>query len=77
MTFGGSPFSPEGIRKGLGPDHGAAPNASAQQERAALDEAELRDLERTEYYGEPSVVIEDATPTTRTRKSIIDRLLRR
>jgi len=77
MTFGGNPFAPEGIRKGLGPDHVAAADASAQQDRAALDEAELRDLERTEYYRESSVVIEDATPATRSRKSIIDRLLRR
>jgi hypothetical protein len=77
MTFGGSPFSPEAIRKGLGPDHVAAADVSAQHQRNALDEQELRDLERTEYYGDTPAVIDDATPSTRTRKSIIDRLLRR
>jgi hypothetical protein len=61
----------------LGPDHDAAGDASAQQARRALDDAELRDLERTEYYGDTPAVIDDATPSTRTRKSIIDRLLRR
>ncbi len=77
MTFGGSPFAPEGIRKGLGPDHVAAADASAQQTRDALDEAELRDLERTQYYSEAPAVVEDAPPATMRPKSIIDRLLRR
>ena len=77
MTFGGSPFSPEGIRKGLGPDHVEATDASARQEAATLDEAELRDLERTEYYAETPAVVDDAEHATRTGKSLLDRLLRR
>ena len=44
---------------------------------AALDDAELRDLERAMYYGAMPVVVEDATPATKPRKSILDRLLRR
>jgi len=44
---------------------------------AALDQAELRDFERAEYYGEKPAVIENATPGTRPRKSFLNRLLRR
>jgi hypothetical protein len=54
------------------------PRATDRQHgRAALDEAELRDLERAEHDGETPVVIEDATPSVAPRRSILDRLLRR
>lgn len=78
MTFSGSPFSVEGINKGLGSDQAAAANESSQQQRmAALDEAELRDLERAEYSRATPAVLEDATPAIKPRRSILDRLLRR
>jgi hypothetical protein len=44
---------------------------------AALDEAERRDLERAEYYGEDPAFIETAAPAMGRRRSLIDRLLRR
>jgi hypothetical protein len=78
MTFSGSPFSVEGIHKGLGSDQAEAANDLSQQERmAALDEAELRDLERAEYSGETPAAVLDAAPATKPRRSILDRLLRR
>lgn len=78
MTSFWNPVTGEAIRKALGPDQVAAASGSAeQQQRAALDEAELRDLERAEYYGETPAVNEDATPAARPRRSILDRLLRR
>ena len=78
MTFSGSPFSSEGIRKIIGPDESAAANESSERQRmAALDEAELRDLERAEYYGETPAVVGHATPAPRRFRSILDRLLRR
>jgi len=62
----------------LGPHEAPAANTLSQQKRmAALDQAELRDFERAEYYGEKPAVIENATPGTRPRKSFLDRLLRR
>ena len=65
-------ISGEAIRKALTPEQAAAANRQdASVERAALDEAELQDLERAEYY-------EDAPPATaEPRRSILDRLLRR
>ena len=78
MTFSGSPFSVEGIHKGLGTEQAAAANESGQQQRmAALDEAELRDLERAEYDAATPAVVDDAVPATKPRRSILDRLLRR
>ena len=76
MTFP-PPFSSEGIRKVLGPDEEPSANESSRRQRmAALDDAELRDLERAMYQGEMPIVHEAATPATR-RRSILDRLLRR
>ena len=63
--------------QGVGPRSGRAARGSAeQQQRAALDEAELRDLERAEVYGD-SLRHRDATPAASSRRSILDRLLRR
>jgi len=78
MTFSGPPFSVEGIHKGLGSEQAAAArDVDRQRRRATLDEAELHDLERAEYYGETAAVIEDAAPVASRRRSILDRLLRR
>ena len=62
----------------MGPDEEASANDLSQKQRmAGLDDAELRDLERTLYKGEAPAVVDDATPATRPRKSFLDRLLRR
>ena len=67
-------ISGEAIRKALGPEQGAAANQhQASEERAALDEAELRALERVEYYGETPTPEPGPTP----RRSLLDRLLGR
>jgi hypothetical protein len=72
------PFSSEGIRKVLGPDEARAANEETQRQRmSALDDAELRDLERAMYNGETSAVVADSPPATRPRRSILDRLRRR
>ena len=72
------PFSSEGIRKVVGPGEESAANESSQRQRmAALDDAELQDLERAMYYGETPAVAEDAAAATTPRKSFFDRLLRR
>jgi hypothetical protein len=78
MTSSWNPVTGEAIRKALGPDQvEAARGLAEQQQRSAVDEAELRDLERAEYYGETSAVTQDATPAASSRRSILDRLLRR
>jgi hypothetical protein len=78
MTGFWNPVTGEAIRKALGPDQVEAARGSAElQQRVALDAAELRDLERAEYYGETSAVSEEATPAASRRRSILDRLLRR
>src|SRR3954447_24948430 len=70
MTSSWNPVTVEAIRKALGPDQVEAARGSAeQQQRAALDQAELRDLERAEYYGETAAVIEDATQAASPRRS--------
>jgi hypothetical protein len=71
-------YTGDAIRKALGPDEVATASELAQQQRtAALDEAELRELERAEYYGQTPAVLEHATPAARPRRGILDRLLRR
>ena len=55
----------------------AANLQEANTERAALDEAELHDLERAEYYDEmPTVTTPEPAPAE-PRPSLIGRLLRR
>lgn len=68
----------EAARKALTPEQTSAANRQdASIERAALDEAELHDLERTEYYDEtPALTAPGPTPAE-PRRSIVDRLLRR
>lgn len=78
MTSFWNPVTGEAIRKALGPDQVAAASASGETGRmAALDEADLRELERAEYYGETPAIIADATLAATPRRSILDRMLRR
>jgi hypothetical protein len=68
----------EAIRKALGTDQTASATGRTVTERqAALDTAELRDLERDEYYGEPAGRIEPHPAPGARRRSFLDRLLRR
>jgi hypothetical protein len=77
MTFLGSPFSVEGIRRGLDPGQRAADSEAGRQQQSALDKAELRDLERAQYKDATSDTVESSAPATTLRKGILDRLLRR
>ena len=71
MSWGTNPsISGDAIRKALGPDE---PNGKSERQ-TALDEADLRELERVEYYGETPAIPEAAPPKRRT---ILDRILRR
>jgi hypothetical protein len=70
MVGGPNPgITGEAIRKALGPEeHGR------DDDRAALDEAELRDLERSEYYSEEPAAV---PPSATAPRSLLDRLFRR
>jgi hypothetical protein len=71
MSWGTNPsISGDAIRKALGPDE---PNGKSEQQ-TALDEADLRELERAGYYSPTPAIPETAAPKRRT---ILDRLLRR
>jgi len=76
MTMGGGPITGRAIIIALGQDQEAAADASdANAVRAALDDAELREVERAEYYVEaPS-----QPPVRRTTplRRLIDRLFGR
>jgi hypothetical protein len=66
-------ISGDAVRQGLGPND---PKVKGEQQRA-LDEADLRELERAEYYDETPTVPEAAAPAAPKRRTILDRLLRR
>lgn len=77
MTIGaGGPIVGRAIIDALGEDQRAAANATdAKAARAALDNAELREVERAEYYGEaPSRPRVRRAPPVRR---LIDRLFGR
>jgi hypothetical protein len=57
----------------LGPD---GPTGKSEQQ-AALDEADLRELERAAYYGETPAISEAVTTVGKPRRTILDRLFRR
>jgi hypothetical protein len=70
---GPGPIGAESARKALNPDQERAVHErEASVERAQLDKAELRELERSEPYGETT----QDRPPSRLR-SILDRLFRR
>jgi hypothetical protein len=74
MSWGTNPsISGDAIRKALGPDDPKGPS----EQQTALDEADLRELERAEYYGETPAVPETAPAAAPKRRTILDRLLRR
>ena len=69
-------ISGDAIIKALGPDGAAARSGDLDRERAALDESELREIERAEYYHDvPSET--DAVPEVAPRRSLLDRLFHR
>jgi len=62
------------VIKGLDPNQATAHHADAEHAQAALDEADLQELERAEYYGDrpaPEAHVEAR------RRSLFDRILRR
>jgi hypothetical protein len=70
---GPNPISAEAARKALNPDQERTAHArDADIEQAQLDRAELRELERSELYGETP----QARQPSRLR-SMLDRLFRR
>ncbi len=80
MTFGqGNPIVSRAIIKGLGREGEAAAEAREDGEsRAALDEAELRELERAQFAMVASAVhVAPAAPRAARRRSLLDRLLGR
>ncbi len=66
-------ISGDAILKALAPD-GPAGKSDTQR---ALDEAELREFEHAEYYGQTPAIGEAIATTTKPRRTILDRLLRR
>jgi hypothetical protein len=76
MTLGGPnpAISGEAIRRALGPElEAAADQRTTSDERADLDVAELRALERSEYYGEAETV----EPAPQPRRGWLARLFSR
>jgi hypothetical protein len=65
MAFGGPnpAITGEAIRRALGPEQeAAAKQQTTSEERAELDVAELRELERAEYYAEAETVAPGSAP---------------
>lgn len=79
MTFGGAnPITARAALKTLNGDQQAAEAREAGQSRAALDEAELRELEHAEYYGgETAQAAPAVAPPAARRRSLLDRILGR
>jgi hypothetical protein len=73
MAIGGGPIWGESVRKSLNASQDRdAQEHEASAARALLDEAELRELERSEVYGEAP-----PSPQPTRRRSLFDRLFRR
>ena len=79
VTQGPNPaISGEAIRNALGTDQAASATGRAVDGRQAeLDEAELRDLERAEYFGGASTQIEPLEAPAGRRRRLLDWFLRR
>ena len=70
---GPNPIPAEAARKALNPDQERTAHArDAGVEQAQLDKMELRELERSELYGQTSQIRQSSR-----LRSILDRLLRR
>jgi hypothetical protein len=79
MTFGSNQsIAGEAIRRALGaPEADAAHQHDVAAEQATLDEAELRELDRADYYPERAAEpVPDPVPATEPR-TFLDRLFRR
>jgi hypothetical protein len=75
MSWGTNPsVTGDAIRKALGPDD---PSGKSEQQ-TTLDEADLRELERAEYYPETPANAEAAATSPQTRRrTILDRIFHR
>ena len=62
------------IVKSLDPNQATAHHHDTADAQAALDEADLHEMERAEYYDDAAT---PATPASKPRRSLLDRLLRR
>ena len=70
------PISARAVIKALGRDQeDAAAERDENASQAAFDEADLRDLERAEYYGDAPA--DPLAKPAGTHRSLIDRLLGR
>jgi hypothetical protein len=73
MTMGGSPIVGRAIIVALGRDReGAAHDSDAKASQAELDEADLRALECSEYYGGPPA--QSDPPRTTPLRQLLARL---
>jgi hypothetical protein len=73
MTFGSGSIGGEAARRGLtAADIAAAGREDVRVEQAKLDEADLHELERAEYYGEPVPV--PGVDRTRDGRGFLGRL---
>ena len=81
MTFGPNPIAAESARKALVENDGSAAFESTENaSRAELDAQELRELERTQYYGAVAAPARSSAPVPATptaRRTLIARLFRR
>lgn len=75
MGFPNPSISGTAIVKALDPDLATADERDASGEQADRDEADLRELERAEYYEDPAAPLSPAA--TAPRRSLLDRLRRR
>lgn len=74
MTSGLNPA----ISRALNTEQAAAADLQeASTERAALDEAELHDVEQAEYYDHTATVTTPERAPAESGRSLIDRLFRR
>ena len=69
------PLDATAVVGGLGGDQAAADAQTVSAKQAALDEAELREVERAAYYGDKPDASTAAVPPR--RRSLLDRLFRR
>jgi len=68
-------ISGRAIINALDPETASAGHLEARAEQSALDEADLREVERAEFYDQRPAVPERNVPAP--RKRLLDRLLRR
>jgi hypothetical protein len=74
VAFPNPSITGSAIGKALDPNQALAAQLDATSAHAALDETELHELERAEYYGDKPAA---SAAVNEPRRSLLDRLLRR